>query len=303
MIDQYVSREELRRLLAGLMLVVGALLLFALFAFLLVPGLRNANRPAATAPVAAVAGESGWLDPTEYPAARGYDIPAIDPRTVLTPTPAQTERGRKLYGRYCSSCHGASGQGDGPASIGLRPAPRNFSVAAGWKNGTGRAAIFAILRKGVPGSAMVAYDFLPRKDRMALVHYVQSLGHFEHPAETSAARALLDKELAAPGERVPNRIPVSAAEARLIAESIAPTALAGRGAESSLLRQAVADPVRVARVLSASVAWRSDVQELARLASADAPANGFRAEVATLTAEEWRELLVALSGALPARKD
>src|SRR5664280_1114659 len=35
--------------------------------------------------------------------------------------------GEHLFVTYCSACHGVNGDGKGPASIGLRPPPRNFT--------------------------------------------------------------------------------------------------------------------------------------------------------------------------------
>lgn len=35
--------------------------------------------------------------------------------------------GKSLYEANCSSCHGPSGQGDGPAAGGLNPAPKNLA--------------------------------------------------------------------------------------------------------------------------------------------------------------------------------
>ncbi len=62
MIDRYVSPEELRRLLAGLSGVIGVILIFGLFALIVVPGLRNANRPPTQTPLERV-GEArdGWI--------------------------------------------------------------------------------------------------------------------------------------------------------------------------------------------------------------------------------------------------
>ena len=56
-----------------------------------------------------------------------------------------------------------------------------------------------------------AYEYLPAKDRMALVHYVQSLGAFPH-GDSPAALEAFGKQFATAGERVPNKIPVSLAE-------------------------------------------------------------------------------------------
>lgn len=43
-------------------------------------------------------------------------------------------RASKLYGRYCSVCHGISGQGDGFNAFNLTPRPRNFTDTAFWAN-------------------------------------------------------------------------------------------------------------------------------------------------------------------------
>ena len=39
-----------------------------------------------------------------------------------------TQKGAKLYQKLCWTCHGKSGQGDGPAGGGLKPKPKNFSL-------------------------------------------------------------------------------------------------------------------------------------------------------------------------------
>ncbi len=297
----YLSPVELRRLVAGLVGVLTALLVFFVFALLLIPGGRNANRPATRAPVVAVAGESGWLVPTEYPPAPGYDVPPLDPATVLQPTPQLVARGRDLFTRNCAACHGPDGAGDGPAANGLRPAPRDLTRGAAWTNGPTLPAIFRTLETGVPGSAMVAWDFLGQRNRMALVHYVRSLARFTLPAEDPARLAALEKELAAAGEHVPPRIPVSAAITRLIAEAHTPPPLALAETSAEALRWAVADAGRVAQVLAlAPDGWRSGPQQLADLLGPEVPGNGFHTGVTQLSSDEWRALGEALVQAVPA---
>ena len=80
MIDKYVNAEELKRLLSTLLVVMGALLIAGLFGIIVVPGLRNANKPPAAMPVNPVVGEPGWLDPTEFPPEKGKEIPPVDPQ-------------------------------------------------------------------------------------------------------------------------------------------------------------------------------------------------------------------------------
>ena len=46
MIERYVSPSELKRLLSALLVVLLFLALLAMFAFLVLPGIRNANTPA-----------------------------------------------------------------------------------------------------------------------------------------------------------------------------------------------------------------------------------------------------------------
>ncbi len=42
--------------------------------------------------------------------------------------PQAAEAGKTVYATYCSACHGELGAGDGPASSGLNPAPKNLAA-------------------------------------------------------------------------------------------------------------------------------------------------------------------------------
>ncbi|MBI2080547.1 MAG: cytochrome c [candidate division NC10 bacterium] len=52
---------------------------------------------------------------------------------VLTPHPGFPQQkgdpkaGKQRYGLLCSSCHGTTGKGDGPASAALTPKPQNHA--------------------------------------------------------------------------------------------------------------------------------------------------------------------------------
>jgi high-affinity iron transporter len=43
--------------------------------------------------------------------------------TVIPQSQPDLKRGATLYANQCASCHGASGAGDGPASVGMEPPP------------------------------------------------------------------------------------------------------------------------------------------------------------------------------------
>jgi mono/diheme cytochrome c family protein len=217
-LSDYLSPEELKRLASALLVVLGFIAIMAFFGFTVVPGLRYQAHTTSDATVQAVQGETGWLDPTDYPAQAREIIPPIDPKTVMTPNAPLMARGKALYAQTCATCHGPDGHGDGPGGKGLNPRPRNFTEKAAWKNGTHLEDIYKTLDEGIKGSSMVSYNYLSKKDRMALVHVVQSLGTFDHGANDPKAIANLEKLFASAGEVIPNRIPVARAVTALSRE-------------------------------------------------------------------------------------
>jgi len=298
-IKEYVNTEELKRLLSTLVVILVAIIIFILFAFIVVPGIRNANRPRTAPSGSPQIGEMGWVDPVEFPPSRKYKIPPLDPKTVMESTPELVEKGKALFEKECIQCHGKEGKGDGPAASSTNPHPRNFTKAEGWKNGYGLPAIYKTLTGGIQGSSMNSFDYLKKQDRMALAHYVQSLMPFSRGPEDPEAMKKLSQELGSAGETVPNKIPASMAMARLEKEFKAPAALSlpggdDRSEKAEILRRAIVDPARAARTLSGSTAWRKGTRELARLVLGEAPANGFSITAAELSSSQWQLLLSEL---------
>ncbi len=89
-------------------------------------------------------------------------------------SPALVEKGKADFAKYCASCHGPKGEGDGPAAKALRPPPRNL-VTDPLKGGATVAGVHTTLETGVKGTAMVPFKHLPDEDRWALSYYVLSL--------------------------------------------------------------------------------------------------------------------------------
>ena len=105
----------------------------------------------------------------------------------------------------------------------------------------------------------------------------------------------LSKELSRSAEKVPNRIPVSMAMAKLEKEFTAPKPLEeppaeDRSSAAGLFRRAVIDPSRAALTLAGAPAWRGGAAELARLLVSGVPSNGFSVQIGNFSPSEWQEL-------------
>jgi mono/diheme cytochrome c family protein len=89
--------------------------------------------------------------------------------------------GRELYLTYCAACHGVEGDGKGPASVGLRPPPRNFkqgqfkfaAVASGQLPND--EDLLRIVQKGLHGSAMLPWNDVPERDLLDILQYLKTL--------------------------------------------------------------------------------------------------------------------------------
>jgi mono/diheme cytochrome c family protein len=75
-------------------------------------------------PILAFAHEmTGWRAPEE----------AKKVKNPVKPTKASIEKGKEIYEKKCALCHGAKGDGKGPAGTGLSPKPTNFKDSHGEK--------------------------------------------------------------------------------------------------------------------------------------------------------------------------
>ncbi len=93
---------------------------------------------------------------------------------------ALTEEGRVAYNTYCVGCHGAQGDGKGPAAVFLDPKPRDFQVA-NYKFSSTRSGLLPTdedlkrtITKGLRGSAMPGWDLLPTRTVDALVVFIKT---------------------------------------------------------------------------------------------------------------------------------
>ena len=106
-------------------------------------------------------------------------------------------RGAALYAENCSSCHGASGNGRGPAAKGMDPAPIDFTDRARARERS-LFGLYQVIEQGLEGTAMPSFAHLSPEDRWALAFHV---GQYANPkALTDAGRHALDKSKTARGK-------------------------------------------------------------------------------------------------------
>lgn len=145
---------------------------------------RSSQAPAASAP--APTGGTGPEASLRERIARAAAGPTARAPQETDWTGGDAAHGATLYARYCSNCHGSSGEGDGLAAAGLNPKPRDFTEGQFYIDGnandeTGEAVDLArVIRRGASpfgGSpAMVAWEgTLSESDVRDLVAFVKSL--------------------------------------------------------------------------------------------------------------------------------
>lgn len=89
--------------------------------------------------------------------------------------------GQAVFDAQCGGCHGASGDGKGPATRFLFPRPRDFLHEPFRIRSTARYAapsdadLREVLIRGVPGSAMPSFAFLAPVELSAVIDHVKSL--------------------------------------------------------------------------------------------------------------------------------
>lgn len=113
----------------------------------------------------------------------------------------QLKLGQLVYEDRCQPCHGASGDGNGPAAEYLTPKPRDYrrgifkftSTSYGAK--PRREDLVRTILRGIPGTSMPSFARLPKRELDAVVEYVLALTHRGELERLLAAQASADGEL------------------------------------------------------------------------------------------------------------
>lgn len=126
-------------------------------------------------------------------AARGLAADLIKAYPVpLSPTVApDLARGAALYKEHCASCHGATGNADGPQAKDLDPPAIAFTDEARARERS-IFALYQVIEQGLDGTSMASFADLPPQDRWALAFYAGSLAYPQD--KVAAGKALWDND-------------------------------------------------------------------------------------------------------------
>jgi mono/diheme cytochrome c family protein len=134
------------------------------------------------APTPAVTGTSGTGSLGVCPQPRKTPNAPADFRKMVNPlsvTNATVNTGKKLFHETahplaCKQCHGEQGDGQGPLGGGLIPPPRNFTCGQTMKD-LPDGQLFWVIKKGSPGTGMMAFAGLPDEQIWQLIQYIRTL--------------------------------------------------------------------------------------------------------------------------------
>ncbi len=92
---------------------------------------------------------------------------------------ADAAKGAQIYQLYCVTCHGVTGDGQGPVGKTLDPPPRDFTKGD-FKYGSSDKDVFEVISNGAAskgGTPLMAPwgSVIPEADRWALVKHIRSL--------------------------------------------------------------------------------------------------------------------------------
>ena len=118
--------------------------------------------------------QEGEHSPDEY-LAGAHDVPT-DAASVPNPITADKGSraiGAELYALHRAVCHGANGEGDGPATAGLEKPPADLHEAH--VQGLTDGALFHVITHGKPKTPMPAWeDILTEVERWHVVNFLRT---------------------------------------------------------------------------------------------------------------------------------
>lgn len=254
------------------------------------------------------------IPPVPADTTKQTDLPIVEPRTIppvniiemSKPTEELIVKGKEIYTNICASCHGVDGMGNGPAAAGLNPQPRNFANKDGWKNGTKLSGIFTTLEEGIPNSGMIAYNYLPPSERIALAHYLRETFIPDPPVDSENELTALDQLYSlSQGKEIPAQIPVETAMSLMLQENSSTIQnLAQKvsrvdntnDAGAKMFNLVTSNKLRALATLDSDKTWKDNYQKFVSSIVYNVNNNGFNNNIFKLSSEEWNTLYNFMNG-------
>ncbi|MCX7735151.1 MAG: cytochrome c [Candidatus Kapabacteria bacterium] len=225
---------------------------------------------------------------------KGFTLAGVDVIKLYSEREQLKSKGEEIYKANCSSCHGDKGLGDGVAGANLNPKPRNFTQSTGWKNGRKFSDMYKTLVEGIPGGAMVSYDYLPIEDKFSLIFHIQTLAtDFPQVTETE----LKDLDVAynlSQTRTMPNQIPVQTAIMKLSSEKISEKDKINKIQEfidihsnpaKDIFQSVTYNQEKALLTLFSNQNWRAEKENFVKLISSSVNQNGFNSKALMLNEE------------------
>ena len=243
----------------------------------------------------------------DLPLIKPSTAPAADIMTLSQPNDALIAKGKTLFAANCVACHGADGKGDGIAAGALVPKPRNFTNIDGWINGPKISGIFKTLSEGIKGSAMVAFDVISPKDKLALAQYIRKTFVPNPPEDSKDDLTDLAKKYklsvggqssgqTAQGETNPGQIPIKDAMVLIEQEGqqkyqkvmdVLKQISSDPGSGADIFNNVVDDKIKALTMLSSTDEWHNNEKIFIDLVVNELGQDGFNDKVHFLSESEW----------------
>ena len=227
-------------------------------------------------------------------------VAAVDINELSEPTDELVSKGKALYQSNCASCHGTDGKGDGPASTGLNPPPRNYTVKTGWVNGEKISQIYETLEEGIAGSAMRSFDYLSPEDKFALAHYIRKT-FIQNPPQDSKSdlQSLAQVYSLSEARTIPGQVPVDVAMDLIIKESQGKAEKVKKTIEeisedqsggAVIFKKITKNPDLVITSLINSQIWKNNKANFVSLVVDNVNQDGFNDKIFSLNDSDWNLL-------------
>ncbi|MDT0498537.1 cytochrome c/FTR1 family iron permease [Algiphilus sp. W345] len=207
----------------------------------------------------------------------GSALLALHPVPTAPQQVPDIAHGAVLYQQQCASCHGAQGQGDGPAGANMEPAPIDFTDMERARQRS-VFALYQVIHQGLEGTPMISFGHLPEADQWALAFYVSGLAF---PADRAAQGRAAWEQTVGLRAQIPDLDALVQTSPAAIAEhsdtETADAVMAYLRHEPAAVQAADAGRLELARSqLAASVeAYRAGEQDAAKRLALSAYLDGF----------------------------